>query len=193
VLVALDGLLSAGWAAERLSGFAARFGSDVPFFVHAALGAPSCACRGRGEVVVPIARPAAKWAVVVSPPFALSTKEVYERFDLLRMGFDEALDPAAEPDWGAWARLPARELLGRLVNDLEPAAFSVTSELARLREKVEGVAGRIVRMSGSGSSLFTLFDVGEEEGARELVREMGERGLRAEVVEVAPECSVRGA
>jgi 4-diphosphocytidyl-2C-methyl-D-erythritol kinase len=182
VLVALDRLLSAGWAAERLSGFAARFGSDVPFFVHAALGSASCACRGRGEVVVPVARPAARWAVIVSPPFALSTQEVYERFDAMGLGFDEALEPGEEPEWGAWAGLPARELMARLVNDLEPAAFSVRPELARLREKVEGVAGRAVRMSGSGSSLFTLYDVGEEE----VVRELSAGGVRVERVEVAP-------
>jgi len=65
-LVALDRLLNAGWAAERLSSFAARFGSDVPFFVSAALGSASCACRGRGEIVRPVARPRAKWAVVFS-------------------------------------------------------------------------------------------------------------------------------
>src|SRR5687768_17825831 len=44
----------------------AGFGSDVPFFVHAALGAPSAACRGRGEVVRAVGRPAARWAVIFS-------------------------------------------------------------------------------------------------------------------------------
>jgi 4-diphosphocytidyl-2C-methyl-D-erythritol kinase len=185
-LVALDRLLSAGWAAERLSGFAARFGSDVPFFVHAALGSPGAACRGRGEVVRPVAPPAQRWALVVSPPFTLSTRDVYARFDELHLGDDAVLDAAAEPDWRAWANLPARELLGRLVNDLEPAAFSVRPELAGLRTSLERRLGRVVRMSGSGSSLFTLYDAADEPAAREAVLACEASSLRAVAAEVAP-------
>ena len=185
-LVALNDLLSAGWAAERLSGFAARFGSDVPFFVHAALGSASAACRGRGEVVRPVAPPAPRWALVLSPPFALSTRDVYARFDELRMGDDAALDPAAEPDWPAWAKLPARELLGRLVNDLEPSAFSVRPELAGLRARLERQLGRVIRMSGSGSSLFTLYDAVDEPAAREAARLCEASFVRAAIAEVAP-------
>jgi 4-diphosphocytidyl-2C-methyl-D-erythritol kinase len=185
-LVALDRVLAAGWGAERLSGFAAGFGSDVPFFVYAALGSPSAACRGRGEVVRAVGPPAARRAVIFSPPFALATRDVYGRFDEMGLGFDGALAPAEEPAWEAWARLGSRELLARLVNDLEPAAFSLSPDLAALRERIECDAGRVVRMSGSGSSLFTLFDAGEEEAAREAA-EVGRRcGAASVVVAVAP-------
>jgi len=185
-LVALDRLLGARWSTERLAQFAGSFGSDTPFFVMAALGGPSCACRGRGEVIRPVARPAARNAVVYSPPFGLSTRDVYARFDEMGLGFDAALEQGAEPDWGAWARLPARELLARLVNDLEPAAFSMSGELADLRAELERRIGRVVRMSGSGSSLFTLFD---ENGGREaeVAAGVGERlGAAASVVELTP-------
>jgi 4-diphosphocytidyl-2C-methyl-D-erythritol kinase len=185
-LVALDQVLGAGWAAEHLSGFAARFGSDVPFFVHAALGSPSAACRGRGEIVRPVPPPAARRALLVSPPFALSTRDVYARFDELRPGGDAPLEPAAEPDWHAWAQLPARELLARLVNDLEPAAFSLRPELADLRASLEKRLGRVVRMSGSGSSLFTLFDAADEPAARRDVQACQAMGVGATVVELAP-------
>ena len=185
-LVALDRLLSAGWAAERLSAFAAHFGSDVPFFVSAALGVASAACRGRGEIMRPVERPAARRAVVWSPPFGLSTREVYARFDELGMGHDEALEAETEPDWGAWARLPATELMARLVNDLEPAAFSLRPGLAELRERLGRKVGRIVRMSGSGSSLFALYDAGEEAAAREAARAGEGEGVRGLELEVAP-------
>ena len=186
-LVALDRMLATKWAAEQLSAFAARFGSDTPFFVAAALGRASCACRGRGEVVRPVARPArARRAVIFSPPFALSTRDVYARFDEMGLGFDSALAPAAEPDWDAWAALPARELLGRLVNDLEPAAYSISPDLLALRARLEDAVGRVVRMSGSGSSLFTLFDAGEESVTRAAARAGGELGLAAAAVDVTP-------
>jgi 4-diphosphocytidyl-2-C-methyl-D-erythritol kinase len=185
-LVALDRLLGANWPAERLAQVAGGFGSDTPFFVVAAMGNPSCACRGRGEVIRPVQRPAARRAVVFSPPFGLSTRDVYGRFDEMGLGFDEALDEGAEPDWRAWARLPARELLGRLVNDLEPAAFSISRELADLRAELERRSGRVVRMSGSGSRLFTLFDEHEAREADAAAAIGRGLGTAASVVEVTP-------
>ena len=85
----------------------------------------------------------------------------------------------------AWASLEARDLLPRLVNDLEPAAFALSPELAALRAAAEQTAGRIVRMSGSGSSLFTLFDAGETDAARTAADEVSRRhGVRVELPEV---------
>ena len=188
-LVGLDRMLSSGWSAEDLSAFAARFGSDVPFFVHVAhAGANSAACRGRGEVVRPVARPKARWAVLFHPPFALATRDVYARFDAMGLGDDAALEAAAEPDWAEWAGLAAPELMGRLGNDLEPAAFSLSAALAELREALARDVGRVVRMSGSGSSSFTLFDAGEESAARGAAEMAEKRGVTAVVAEVTPVC-----
>jgi 4-diphosphocytidyl-2C-methyl-D-erythritol kinase len=49
-------------------------------------------------------------------------------------------------------------LLVGLVNDLEPPAFGIRKDLGTLRAGIELKLGRPVRMSGSGSSLFTLYD-----------------------------------
>jgi 4-diphosphocytidyl-2C-methyl-D-erythritol kinase len=65
---------------------------------------------------------------------------------------------AGAPDFETWAGLGADELLPLLVNDLEPAAFSIHPTLAELRATIERQLARPLRMSGSGSSLFTLFD-----------------------------------
>lgn len=170
-------------AVDELSAFAARLGSDVPFFLHG----PSGVCAGRGEVVRPVARPAARWAVLVLPAIVMPTPDVYRRFDAMGLGRAEAV--GAEPDWAAWARLPATDLMARLVNDLEPPAFAIRPELADLRRQAESAAGRAVRMSGSGSSLFTLFDGAEEaKAAADEVGRIGGRAgqLRAEVVDVCP-------
>jgi len=183
-LVALNRLWDAGWTADRLSGFAARFGSDVPFFV-AAFDAPSAECRGRGEIVLPVPRPTPKWALLVLPPFPLSTRDVYARFDEMGLGSEREVSEA--PDWRAWSALGSRDLLPRLVNDLEPAAFALSPELATLRAAAEQTAGRVVRMSGSGSSLFTLFDAGETDAARAAAEDVARRhGVRVEVVELCP-------
>lgn len=188
-LLGLNRLWHAGAAAEDLSAFAARFGSDLPFFFHG----PSAVCTGRGEVVRPVPRPAPRWAVLVLPGVEMPTAAVYRRFDELGLGGSDfaGLGAAGEvapqqPDWREWAALGAVPLLRRLVNDLEPAAFSLDPRLGELRLAAESQLGRPVRMSGSGSSLFTLYDARDEASdAAESVE--AAHGVQALAVEMAPE------
>lgn len=154
-LIALNQLWHVNWSMSRLSELAAKLGSDVPFFLHG----PSSVCTSRGEVVQPIAVPKANWVLLVLPGMHISTPAVYRKFDELsssRVGWDD------QPDWQQWAQLSARLLLPRLVNDLETPAFLLEPALSDLRTRVESVVDRPVRMSGSGSTLFTLFDTREE-------------------------------
>jgi 4-diphosphocytidyl-2-C-methyl-D-erythritol kinase len=181
-LLGLNNLWGIGWSAQRLSEFSAQFGSDVPFFLHG----PSAICRGRGEIVRSIAPPAVSWGVLVLPAIHMPTPAVYRRFDEMKLGRQEIIE--TEPDWNAWTQLTSEKLLACLVNDLEAPAFSISPELARLHQAVERRLRRIVRMSGSGSSLFTLFD------SRDAADESAERiavdlKVQAKAVRMAPEFS----
>ena len=168
-------------AAEDLSAFAARFGSDLSFFI---LGDGSAICRGRGEQVTPIAPPGARWAVLILPNESMPTPAVYRKFDEMRLGRSEHVE--REPDWKAWVEMPAKYLLGCLVNDLEAPAFAISPSLGALRGDAEQFLGRPLRMSGSGSSLFTLYDTeGEARPAAELAA--ARFGQRVECVELAAE------
>jgi 4-diphosphocytidyl-2-C-methyl-D-erythritol kinase len=179
-LMGLNAHFRTSWAANTLSAFAARFGSDMPFFIHG----PSSICRGRGEEVRPITPPRANWAVLLLPEIMMPTALVYRRFDEMGLGNDR--DVEAELDWAAWARLGARDLLANLVNDLELPAFAIAPELAKLRQRTERLLDRPVRMSGSGSSLFTLFDlqVEAETAAPQVAQQLAVRALP---VQLAPE------
>ena len=153
----LDRLWKLDLSLDELSALGASLGSDVPFF----LGGSSSICAGRGEIVRLTAPPdICRWVVLALPKIELSTPAVYRRFDELNLGSSASLDE--EPDWSAWAKMPAAELVPRLRNDLEPAAFALRPELGELRQELERRLGRMVRMSGSGSSLFTLCDAGDE-------------------------------
>jgi 4-diphosphocytidyl-2-C-methyl-D-erythritol kinase len=176
-LLALNRLWRTGRAADVLSAFAARFGSDLSFFIHG----PSSICKGRGEIVRPIPRPSARWAVLVLPRLSMPTPDVYRRFDQMNLGRTE--DVEQEPQWDRWVNMGSEELLPRLVNDLEPPAFEIAPALGELRKAAERLIGRPVRMSGSGSSLFSLFD--DESAAREaagrIERDAHERVVPVEV------------
>ena len=178
-IVGLNALFRTEWPSNQLSEFAARFGSDMPFFIYG----PSSVCKGRGEHVRPISAPRPGWAVLLLPELMMPTPQVYRRFDEMKLGHDEAIEQ--EPDWDQWTGVSAMQLLPKLVNDLEAPAFSISKELGDLRSRAEAIAGRPVRMSGSGSSLFTLFDErGEaEEAAAKLTQELA---VRATAVGLAP-------
>jgi 4-diphosphocytidyl-2-C-methyl-D-erythritol kinase len=179
-LLGLNHHLRTGWSANALSAFAARFGSDLPFFIHG----PSSICRGRGERVVPISPPRANWAVLLLPQIMMPTVAVYRRFDEMGLGNDHEID--SDLDWSAWSKLGACDLLPMLVNDLEAPAFAIEPRLAELRNRAEKLIGRPVRMSGSGSSLFTLFDNSQQadSAAHQIFEHLG---IRALAVPLAPE------
>ncbi len=166
-------------SADELTRRGAALGSDVPFFAHA----PSAMCRGRGEIVTPAPAPKPKWIVLLLPDIHMPTPEVYRRFDAMGLGLD-ARDLAAI-DIGPLATMDAAGLASALVNDLEPAAFAIRPDLGELRLEAERLIGAAVRMSGSGSSLFALFDdLPRAQDASETLRR--HVGILSRAVELAP-------
>jgi 4-diphosphocytidyl-2C-methyl-D-erythritol kinase len=90
----------------------------------------------------------------------MATPSVYKRFDDLRAGVltSVSMDWNTEPNFHHWSTLSAIDLLPLLINDLEPPAFSLSPPLVDLHHRASQTLGRIVRMSGSGSTLFSLYD-----------------------------------
>jgi 4-diphosphocytidyl-2C-methyl-D-erythritol kinase len=121
--------------------------------------------------------------VLIFPRIVMPTPAVYRKFDELGLGDPQNL--LDEPDWTRWIDLSANELLPRLVNDLEPAAFAIRPELGEIRENAQRLLGRPVRMSGSGSTLFTLFD--EREAAEKAAADLAlEAALQPMAVQIGP-------
>jgi len=132
---------------------------------------------------MPIARPIPRWAMLVLPEIHMPTPTVYKQFDAMKLGRMEEIDN--EPDWRSWTKLEAAALMPLLVNDLEPPAFAIEPALGALRSGIEHSIGQPVRMSGSGSSLFSLFD--SEHSAQKAARDVSEtHGVRAIAIELAP-------
>lgn len=163
---------------DQLANVSATLGSDVPFF----LGSASAVATGRGEHLQPVPPPDARFAILILPPFPIPTGQAYRVLDERR--------PVEPPgtldafDAEAWSHLSSDRLLEKLQNDLELAAFVIEPRLGELRTKIESHLGRIVRMSGSGSTLFTLFDtIDDAARATRSVRAAFE--VRVEPVELA--------
>jgi 4-diphosphocytidyl-2-C-methyl-D-erythritol kinase len=182
-LLALNHLWNLNFPRPRLMEIAKSIGSDVPFF----LNGPAAIVRGRGEEVETIEqfgeRPASKWVPIMFWPRPMPTPLVYRKFDELRLGKESNLNP--EPPWSQWVKLSSQLLLPLLINDLEAAAFAIDPQLGQVRADLESLLKRPVRMSGSGSSLFSLYDQkAEAEAAAQLVTER--HTLQVLTVELAP-------
>jgi 4-diphosphocytidyl-2-C-methyl-D-erythritol kinase len=142
VLRAADRLFGLGLGPDRLREVGARIGSDVPFFIAGG----AAWVGGRGESVSPT-RVGPFAAVIVRPPFGLSTEAVYRRFD--RLG-----PPRPFPARGAGPPMPA--LAGWVRNDLWPAALALAPGLAAPARALAAAGARRVLLCGSGSCLAGL-------------------------------------
>jgi 4-diphosphocytidyl-2-C-methyl-D-erythritol kinase len=115
-----------------------HLGADVPFF---AAQEAAASVTGIGELVTPMDAPAPAHVVLAHPGFGLSTEAV---FDALRPA-DLASDQ-------------------RDANDLLAPALRLRPELGDLMREVS-VAGGEPRLTGSGSTIFSLTDDAERAAA----------------------------
>jgi len=127
----------------------ALLGADVPFFTAAAAAAR---VTGIGEVVTPLDAPPPDHVILAHPAFRLSTAAVF--------GELRAADLAEERHGG---------------NDLLAPAMRLRPELGDLVRQVSAAGGE-PRMTGSGSTIFTLTDDGERAAA--IAAGLRERGVR---------------
>lgn len=141
-------LWSLGLNDNVLAEIGAEVGSDVPLF----FSLPSAVITGRGERVERMALRWTGWALLVLPKVSISTRDVYA----CRRSADAAGDDVELTTLGRCTS--ARELSPLLFNDLEPAVFRACPELKNLRDVIQARVGGVVRVTGSGSTLFQLFD-----------------------------------
>ena len=182
-LRALDELWDLQASEATLNACAAEIGSDIAFFLHVESGTEQCAavCRGRGEVVEPVASKQTLHFVLVTPPVGVSTAEVYRN-----------LTPPDQPRaiGTALAALAGNDpqVLGRsLFNRLQPTAEAIVPALTRVRDALTDMGAALdgALMSGSGSAYFGL--ARDRDAAASAARHLETLGLgRVRVVTSGP-------
>ncbi|KEO74952.1 4-(cytidine 5'-diphospho)-2-C-methyl-D-erythritol kinase [Anditalea andensis] len=133
-----------------LEDYAAQLGSDCPFFIE---NTPKIA-SGRGEILeVTDVDLKGKWIMLVNPMLHIGTKEAYAGLT--------PQDPAKSlkeilPDTSLW-----REYL---VNDFEQSIFKIHPQLDKLKTQLYHKGAFYAAMSGSGSTIYGLYDEEPETG-----------------------------
>lgn len=172
VLIALLRLAEIDPAPAEVADLALELGSDVPFFL---LGGVAYA-RGRGEILDRLDA-APEWPLLlIFPGVPVSTPDTFRRLAALRreMNLPAGEFCGKEAAARALGALNPREL-NHLRNDLERPAFDLAPEVAAAARAAMLAGAPMIRMSGSGSTVFAAF---ESEADRDRARVALEENYR---------------
>lgn len=149
----LNELFALGLSDTEMEERVARFGADCAFFIKAR---PAFA-TGIGDHLTPIPLSLkGRHIVLVKPDVFVSTREAYA-----------GVSPKPAPcDLSTLAERPMEEWRSCVVNDFEPSVFQAHPRLAAIKQTLYDMGAVYAAMSGSGSTLFGIFDRPVEEAQR---------------------------
>lgn len=135
---------------EELKSLGLKLGADVPYCINGG----TALCEGIGEKITQLKKFKDKILVLIKPPFGVSTKEVYKAFDLTKVIFhpqiEELIQKMEDDD--------IYFVANNMKNLLENVTLRKHRSLINIKEEVKlnGAIGTL--MSGSGPTVFALFD-----------------------------------
>lgn len=157
VLRALDALAPDPVGPSALIRIAASLGSDVPYLTTTD---PLALAWGRGERLLALPALPERPVALVLPAFGVGTADAYAWLDAVRGETDAAaaqrLDAAQLGDWTAVAE--------RSANDFEEPVGRHHPEIVQMLAELRTAGASIARLSGSGSTVFGVFDVAPDAG-----------------------------
>ena len=149
---------------EDLMELGLSLGADVPYCIKGG----TCLCEGVGEIITELPKFKDKIVVLVKPPFGVSTKAVYQEFNLERSKVHpdtKALIKAIEKD-------DLRYISKNMRNLLENVTLRKHKVLISIKEEMRYLGSIGTMMSGSGPTIFALFDdMQKAQGAFEKMKE----------------------
>lgn len=137
-----------------LLNFAKRLGSDVPFFLY---GGTALGTR-RGSEIFPLPNIEEKFILIVTPDEIVSTSEAFARLKATNLTNFESKSILQICRKEALKFNPRQ---GSLKNDFESRVFDFAPETKRVKETLFDLGARTALLSGSGASVFCIFDTKE--------------------------------
>ena len=135
--ILLNKLFDLGLSKAQLAADVRALGADCPFFIY---NTP-CHAQGIGDILTPVDFSlAGKQLIMVKPNISVSTKEA-----------NSGLVPTGmlQGDLADWQTF---------VNDFETTVFALHPELATIKKRLLDAGAQYAAMTGSGSTVFGLFE-----------------------------------
>lgn len=171
MLYGMNELFELGLSREQLMERGVRIGADVPY----CLMRGTALAEGIGEILTPLA-PMVKCPVLIAKQaISVSTSFVYQNLkldaDTKHPDIDRLIKDIRKQDLGAIA--------GDMGNVLESVTIPNYPVIAQIKEQMMDSGAINAMMSGSGPTVFGLFE--EEETAQAAYQKMKESGLAKQV------------
>ena len=145
--IALNEIFALGLTKEQLAQEVRPLGADCPFFIY---NTP-CYAEGIGDELTPIALDLSGLRLVmIKPACGVSTKEAYG--GIIPKGTSKVLT-----DLKVLNVLNDLTILSALTNDFEETVCKVHPEIAAIKKRLQDAGAVYAAMSGSGSTVFGLF------------------------------------
>lgn len=147
VLLALNEIYKADLTEKELCDISVKLGADVPFFILKG----TCLAEGIGEKLTKIENNTAPYILIYKPEFSISTKWAYENLNLSdkpKYDIKKIVENIKSADYK----------YDDIFNYLEDVSVPEFSEISDIKTKLKNLGATGVLMSGSGSSVFGIFD-----------------------------------
>ena len=135
---------------EDLILMASELGSDVPFFLFS----PCAIGRSRGEILEPVNSSIKFYILMVYPGFTLSAAWVYGNLNLKLTKQKNNISILEN----FLLQSEFTQLGAAWINDLEPVVFQEYPEIFAIKKQILAFGAKGALLSGSGSTVFGLFD-----------------------------------
>lgn len=135
---------------EELKEIGVKIGADVPFCVDGGL----CLSEGIGEILTPLTKLPSFPTVICKPNVFVSTKDVYTAFD----SETDHKHPDVDAMLEAIAAYDGEKVAGLLENILEPVTVKMHPVIKEIEKNLETFGAVKAIMSGSGPTVFGLFN-----------------------------------
>lgn len=150
VLKLMNRLFEINASDEELMEMGLPLGADVPYCIKGG----TCLCEGVGEVITELPRFKDKIVVLVKPPFGVSTKGVYQEFNIER----SKIHPDTNKLINAIKSNDLKYVSKNMKNLLENVTLKKHKVLISIKEEMRYYGSIGTMMSGSGPTIFALFD-----------------------------------
>lgn len=147
VLIALNEIYKTNLSEEELIRISSKIGADVPFFILKG----TCIAEGIGEKLTKIENKTNPYILIYKPDFSISTKWAYENLKLdekPKYNIEKIKENLKNENYK----------FNDIFNYLENVSVKEYPEILNIKNKMLGLGATGSLMSGSGSSVFGIFN-----------------------------------
>jgi len=150
VIRAMNSLFGLKLTQEKMDAIAVKLGADVPFCLRKG----TYLAEGIGEVLTKLPDAPKAYVLIVNPPFEVSTAAVYRELD----GIEDPVHPDIDRLLSLLKEDTLDAFAAEMGNILELVTIKDNPLIGEIRDKIMSAGALGSMMTGSGPTVFGLFD-----------------------------------